>query len=355
MLSTVFISSRWVKRTVLVLVGAGVIVVLSILGLISTTTGQDFLLARGAQAIAATSGEGKDGLQVFVCGSASPIPAPGRAQACIAILTPEHFFVVDAGSGSANVIGVERLPFEDLDGVLLTHFHSDHIVDLPSINVQAWAAGHAGPVKVYGPPGVSKVVHGFNMAMSHDRIYRTAHHGREFMPVSHGLMEPVEQPVVSTQEFGDLAITSIAAAHSPVEPAVSYRFDYRGRSVVVTGDTIVTKELREFAREVDLLLTDAMSLPIVETIRSGMSATGNDRLAKILLDIQDYHADVEDVIDMTRSSAIGMTALYHLVPGPRNFVMEKVFLRGAPDNMVLTEDGMWFTLPLGSDEIEVRR
>jgi ribonuclease Z len=344
-----------VKRVLLLLVGAGLIIVLGIQGVIHTTAGQDFLLAQAARAIAAGSNEEDDGLRVFVCGSASPIPAPARAQACVAILTPEHFFIVDAGSGSANVIGVERLPFEDLDGVLLTHYHSDHIVDLPSINVQAWAAGHDGPVKVYGPPGVSKVVHGFNMAMSHDRIYRTEHHGRDFMPVADGLMEPVEQPVVSTLEVGELTITSIAAAHSPVEPAVSYRFDYRGRSVVVTGDTIVTNELRGFVDGVDLLLTDAMSVPIVETLRSGMTATGNDRLAKILLDIQDYHADVEDIIDMTRSSDVGMTALYHLVPGPRNIVMEKVFLRDAPDNMVLTEDGMWFTLPLESNEIKVRR
>ena len=46
-----------------------------------------------------------------------------------------------------------------------------------------------------------------------------------------------------------------------------------------------------------------------------------------------------------------MTALYHMVPGPRNALMENIFEREIEDNMLLTRDGMWFTLPIGSDGI----
>ena len=53
------------------------------------------------------------------------------------------------------------------------------------------------------------------------------------------------------------------------------------------------------------------------------------------------------------TSGVGMTALYHMVPGPINALMENIFKREIEDNMLLTQDGMWFTLPVGSDEILV--
>lgn len=320
----------------------------------NTVTGQDMLLERAARNMLQPPAARLDGISVYLCGTAAPIPAPERAQACVAIVTPEHYFVIDAGSGSANNLGLAGLPADQLDGVLLTHFHSDHIVDLPTINVMAWATGHAGPLSIYGPPGVQQVVEGFNLAMAQDRIYRETHHGADLMPRATGVMRAVEIPREYTMTLGALTVTAFAADHNPVEPAVSYRFDYKGRSVVVTGDTIVTDRLREMTRDVDLLLTDALSMPIVQTMEAGARAAGNTRLAKILLDVQDYHAHTDDVIALTEQSAIGMTALYHLVPGPRNQVMENIFRRGFGDNMVLTEDQMWFELPASSDDIKIR-
>jgi ribonuclease Z len=315
-----------------------------------TAAGQDFLLSR---AVNAQSGGGEtppDGIRVLVCGSAAPLPTVGREQACLAVLTPTHYFIVDAGPGSANTIGLAGLPGERLNGVLLTHYHSDHIAAIPTINLTSWVAGRQGPLKVYGPPGVARIVTGFNEAYALDRQYRTAHHGEDFMPIAYGVLEAVEQPIESVQQLGELTITSFLVDHSPIEPAVGYRFDYKGRSVVITGDTIVTDRLREMVEGADLLFSDALSLPIVRTLEKAAEQR-QPRLAKVLFDIQDYHAAVTDVAELTRTSGVGMTALYHMVPGPRNALMENIFEREIEDNMLLTQDGMWFTLPVGSDEI----
>ena len=331
------------------------VVVLGALGyftVMHTAAGQDFLLSRGVSAMAGGSEAPPDGIRVFVCGSAAPLPTEGRAQACLAVVTPHHYFVVDAGSGSANNLGLARLPGERLDGILLTHYHSDHITDIPTINVISWAAGRQEPLKVYGPQGIEGVVSGFNLAYALDRHYRTAHHGKEFMPMAFGELEAVHFPVESALEFGELTVMSFVVDHSPVHPAVGYRFDYKGRSVVISGDTIITDRLHEVVDDADLLFNDALSLPIVRTLQEA-AAQGQPRLAKILFDIQDYHASVADVAELTRTSGVGMTALYHMVPGPRNALMENIFEREIEDNMLLTRDGMWFTLPVGSDEILV--
>ena len=65
---------------------------------------QDIALDRGTAAIAERASEGfseSNSLRIFVCGSASPL-GMGQAQACIAIVTPEHFYLIDSGAGSTD-------------------------------------------------------------------------------------------------------------------------------------------------------------------------------------------------------------------------------------------------------------
>jgi ribonuclease Z len=192
-----------------------------------------------------------DGLKVFLCGTSSPLPAPGRAQACVAVLAGESLFLVDAGAGSAQVATLGRLPLERLEAIFLTHFHSDHIAALPEFNLNSWVAGRPGPLSVYGPRGVTQVVDGLNDAYSLDLRYRVAHHGEELLPPNLGVMEPQLMEAGTVLDFDDLTITSFQVNHDPVRPAVGYRFDYRGRSVIISGDATITPGLIDAATGAD--------------------------------------------------------------------------------------------------------
>jgi ribonuclease Z len=151
----------------------------------------------------------------------------------------------------------------------------------------------------------------------------------------------------------DLRITAFTVDHAPVTPAVGYRFDYRGRSVVISGDSVVTPTLVDAARGADLLLHDAISIPIIQALEKGAKAAGRDRQAKILHDIQEYHAPTSELGDLAEAADVHMLAVYHLVPPPRNFLMKKIFRRDLPDDAVITEDRMVFELPAGGDRIRV--
>ncbi len=328
--------------------------------LLNTSWGQDRLLLVGARSLMSASccggedSDGMDALQVFVCGSSSPLPDPGRAQACIALVTPEHFYIIDSGAGSTVNLMAERLPLQRLDGILLTHFHSDHIGELYELNLNSWVQGRPQPLGVYGPQGVDRVVSGVNLSYELDARYRVDHHGAELLPPHLGVLEAKPITAGTFIAEGDLKVTAVPASHEPVSPALGYKIEYKDRSVFVTGDSLITNEIVEASSNVDLLLSDALSVPIISQLAETATELGMDRNAKVLNDIIDYHASTFDVIDLVEKSNTKLAGFYHLVPPPRNVLLKKIFERDLPGNVILTEDRMWFILPSDGDEVDVQ-
>jgi len=294
-----------------------------------------------------------DGLKITLCGTSSPIPAPGRAQACVAVETPEHLYIIDAGSGSAATANLSNVPMEKLRGILITHFHSDHISDIGDFNLNSWVAGRPEPLQIIGPTGVERIVDGFNMASELDRGYRVAHHGAELLNPELGTLQSktIAEGVIVDQD--GLRITAFEVSHPPIEPAFGYRLDYGGRSVVISGDSLVTDKIVEISNGADVVLHDAMSLQLVRGAAGMARTTGNTRLATVLQDIQDYHATTDDLNRLSSEAEIGQLALYHLVPAPRNAMALRAFSNDIPEGALLTEDGMVISLPAGSEEIGI--
>ncbi len=342
------------KKIVIVLAA-----VLAVTGLIAAViynseAGQDAIFKRAAGATFGQTPSLPDGLRIVVCGSASPLGNdPDRAQACVAVLTPEHFFLFDTGARSPQRIRQAQLPMGRLDGVFLTHFHSDHIAGLPDVNLNSWVGGRGADLNVYGPVGVEVVVAGMNMAYRLDRSYRTAHHGSELLPPETGSMTAVVVDGVVWQDEW-LTITAFPVDHDPIEPAVGYRVDYRDRSVVISGDTVATDALFEAANGADLLLHDALSRTLLDPMIEVARANNVPRLPTIMEDVIDYHADSTRLEERAREAGITQLAYYHLVPVPANALAEKMFARGLSPDTLLVRDLHTFDLPSGSEEIIIR-
>ena len=319
---------------------------------LGTGHGQDFALKRVAAAIfARTVPTEYDGLRVFVCGSGSPLP--GRAQSCLAITAGDSLYLVDSGAGSPATMQLHGQPMGHLRAVLLTHLHSDHITGVPDMNLQSWVVGRDEPLRVLGPAGVDMVVRGFNEAFAIDRGFRVAHHGAELLDPELGVMRAeTVGPGVVIKDNG-LTITAFTVNHAPIAPAFGFRFDYRGRSVVVSGDTVVTFNLEAAARGADLLLHDVLSMRIVRTLGAAATEAGASRMAKIFADITTYHAHAVELGALAERTGVRMLAVYHFVPPPRNYLMERIYRHDLPDGTVLTRDGTEFKLPAESTAIHV--
>jgi hypothetical protein len=93
-----------------------------------------------------------DALHVLLCGTGSPMLDPKRANACTTIIAGGHVVVIDAGPGAWAKLAQAMVPAAQVDTVLLTHLHSDHLGDLGEVAVQSWIGGRKVPLEVYGPP-----------------------------------------------------------------------------------------------------------------------------------------------------------------------------------------------------------
>jgi ribonuclease Z len=294
-----------------------------------------------------------DGLKITLCGTSSPLPARGRAQACVAVETPDHLYIVDAGSGSAATAQLSGIPLGKLRGILLTHYHSDHISDIGDFNLNSWVAGRPAPLQIIGPQGVSRIVEGLNITYELDRGYRVAHHGAELLDPELGILQSrtIEEGVIMDED--GMKITAFEVSHPPIEPAYGYRLDYGGRSLVISGDSLVTEKIVELSDGADVVIHDAMALQLVQGAEAMSRRAGNTRIATVLHDIQDYHATSTDLARLVTEAEIGQLALYHLVPAPRNAMANAAFKAGLPDGALITEDGMVISLPANSKEITV--
>lgn len=305
-------------------------------------------------------------LRVLLCGTSSPLPHPTRSRPCTAVIAGSRIFLVDVGPGAWNRLALWRIPGERIEAVLLTHFHSDHIGDLGEIDLQTWAAGRPGPLPVFGPPGVERVVAGFEAAYEEDARLRIAHHGPELLTPA---AEPMEARVIPlgadgalegravVLEEGGLKVTAFLVDHRPVAPAIGYRFDYGGRSVVVSGDTAAYPPLADVARGVDVLVHEAQANHLVAIAQDVTAGAGLSRQAKILADIPDYHTTPVDAARLANEAGVRLLIFTHLTPPPPNAFVERLYVRGVdevrPDGWLLGDDGTLVELPSGTDEVRV--
>lgn len=302
-------------------------------------------------------------LHVVLCGTGSPIADAERASACTAVLAGGHFFQVDTGPGSARQVALERLPRARLDAILLTHFHSDHIGDLGEAVTQSWIAGRQAPLIVYGPPGVEQVVEGFRQAYAFDSGYRVTHHSSEAMPPRAGtavaqtvtLPGPGQSAIVFDAD--GLRVTAFAVDHQPIEPAYGYRFDYRGRSVVVSGDTKRSDNLIRHAQDTDLLVHEALAAHMIEQVMQYARREGLTRWAKLTSDVVTYHTTPVEAVEVAKAAHARVLVLTHIVPALPNYLARRMFMAGTSGlwdgQIILGKDGMEFTLPPGSTAVTI--
>jgi len=293
-------------------------------------------------------------MHVFLLGSGGPMPNATRDTSGVAVIAGGEFILVDVGPGIVKNMNLLNLPAGKISALFLTHFHSDHISDMGELDFMTWALGRDRKLDVYGPEGVKQVVDGYNMAYSLDAKYRTAHHSEEWMPsknsgmVPHTLVIPDPAEAVLFFDRNGLKAWVFMVDHSPVEPAVGYRFEYRGNGVVISGDTIKTPTLSTFAKNADLFLCEAVHKEMIMGISRVAKELNNPLLSRQMRDITDYHMTPVEAAEVAQKASVKKLVLVHVVPPIEGYFAKRMYLAGTDDafdgDIILGEDMSAFEL-----------
>lgn len=270
-----------------------------------------------------------------------------------AVVVGETWYLVDCGQGAGRQANAAGLAMSNLGGIFITHMHSDHTVDLPSLLLfGAFELKNSprGAIPIVGPgdrgklpplspratsqpipvaphrptPGVEGLVSGILTAYAtdcNDRIFDSLATSpavqfdpREIeLPTKLGFdpdedvapdMEPIE---VFRDE--NVVVSAILVSHHPTAPAYAFRFDTVSGSVTISGDTAPCRNLVRLARDTDLLLHEAINLEI-------LAAQYSD--AQMLQATMDHHrrahTTAAEAGRIATESGARHLALHHLVP-----------------------------------------
>lgn len=213
--------------------------------------------------------------------------------------------LVDCGSGVTQRLLAAGCPGRDIDALVLTHLHTDHLVDLYQLIMSSWHQGRDRPQRVYGPPGTQTHVDGVMELWRAEREGRIAHERR---PSTAGLEVEVEEITDGRViQVDDVLIKVVEVNHKPVPNAFGLVFESGGGKVVVSGDTTYSPELIAAARDADLLVHEVF-------LHDELSEIPGVRTRQTIENVASYHTLSSVVGEIATESNAGCLMLTHFVP-----------------------------------------
>jgi ribonuclease Z len=222
-------------------------------------------------------------IRVTLLGTGCPPAVMNRFGPSTLVEAGDQKLVFDAGRGALQRLVQLNVPWQAVEGVFLTHLHSDHVVGFPDLWLTGWliAPGRNEPLHVWGPAGTADMMSHLQQAYKYDIGVRVEN-DRASRAGADIRVEEVREGVVYRN--GAVSVTAFEVDHAPVKRALGYRIDYAGRSVVLSGDTRVSETLIRHAQGVDVLVHEVV---VPETLeRAGVPP---ERAKNII----DYHTTAE--------------------------------------------------------------
>jgi len=187
-------------------------------------------------------------MQLRFVGCGDALGSGGRANTCFHVTGRSVNFLIDCGASSLPALKRLEIARDDIDLILITHFHGDHFGGLPFLLLDAQFTRRTRPLVVAGPEGIET-----RLAQVMEALFEYSSKTRQRFDLSIVALTPEE-----TRSFGAVEVTPYAVVHGESGgPFLAYRIEAEGRVVTYSADTEWTDTLIPAARDADLFIAEA--------------------------------------------------------------------------------------------------
>jgi ribonuclease Z len=188
----------------------------------------------------------------MLLGTGTPFPDADRYGPAILVQAGPKNLLFDSGRGTVIRLAQAGVPVSSVREVFLTHLHSDHLVGIPDVWLTGWFLGRTLPFRMWGPDGTRKFADHLTQAFAGDVEIRQRY--PESLPADAVRIEAHDIKQGTIYRDDQLLVTAFDVDHAHVVPALGYRVEYAGHSVVISGDTKLSQNLIRYAKNTDCLI-----------------------------------------------------------------------------------------------------
>jgi len=219
---------------------------------------------------------GPDEMRIVALGTGQPSPRPKQAAACFLVeLGNGDKFFFDIGAGCHERIAAQKIPYDLMDKVFISHLHVDHYGDLPSFWLGGTVMNRLTPLRVWGPSGATPeygTKHALDMM---EKMYVWDVGTRAgFVDFRGGELQINEFPFDGVNEVifeeNGVVIRSLPAIHA-IDGAVSFILEWNGLKFVYGGDTFPNKWYVKYAKGADVAVHECFLPPTLMVTKQGFT------------------------------------------------------------------------------------
>jgi ribonuclease BN (tRNA processing enzyme) len=189
-----------------------------------------------------------DGATITFLGTGNAFGSGGRLQTCFHVRTRDSAFLIDCGATALIAMKRAGLTHDDVDAVMLSHYHADHFAGLPFLIIEGRAVGRSGPLAVAGPAGIRE-----RLREAMEVLFPGAGENMPPFPIEYHEYGDTSAATISVDSS---TVTTWPVTHAPATQPHALRIETGGRIIAFSGDTQWDEDLIEVARGADLFICE---------------------------------------------------------------------------------------------------